>query len=154
MGQEFSTKPNEQRYAERYSTKYSGYFYGLGFVGLLLSFGGYMFRHDMPDGMYRSTAVIQFVVITSFLLLLLYMKGTSSGPFHPLLVSSHLPSHHPSSSNTSTTSLPHHSSTTRKTLSWCTHYWCNRYQCRSHQWLVRTHGWDVRWNVCLCKSRR
>ena len=85
MGQEFSTKSNEQRYAERYATKYSRYFYGLGFIGLLLSFGGYMFRHDMPDGMYRSTAVIQFVVATSILLLLLYMKGTSSGPFHPLL---------------------------------------------------------------------
>lgn len=133
MGQEFSTKPNEQRYAERYATKYSRYFYSLGFIGLLLSFGGYLFRYNIPDG---SSVVIQFVVITSTLLLLLYLKGTSSP-------SSSVSFHHPSSSNPPST---------RQTLPWCTHHWCDRYQCRSDQWLVCTHRRNVRGDVCLCES--
>ena len=76
MGQELNTTPNEQRYVRRYATKYTRYFYSLSIVGIILSIGAFLYRNKMPDGMFRTTAVIQLVVTTLILLFLLHLKGT------------------------------------------------------------------------------
>ena len=69
MGQEFSKKPNEQRYEQRYKIYETRYVYCMGIFGIIVSWGGFQIRHKLPDG-------ILSVVILSFVLFLFYMKGT------------------------------------------------------------------------------